>query len=141
MNIEKQVCTLEQARKLSVLNIKYGALYSWVYDTVNERWDISTMPVEAHELINKERECYPAFTVAELGVMLPKDVCVLYNQVHNCWMAYQIIDGCLTEIEGLHYTNVYGFNTQAEGLAELLIYRLKKLTLHADEVNNRLKTS
>ena len=68
MKLEDQVCSLELARKLMELRAKQKSLFYWYYamhDGVNSSWSImySTYALQADR--------YSAFTVAELGELLP----------------------------------------------------------------------
>lgn len=150
MKLQQQLSTLEQGKILKTLGVQ-ASLYSWVYDTLNGMWDISGMPVEAHYLINKERECYPAFTVAELGVMLPVMLELACggltaivshrvnpnwatgdNAIHsNKWMCYNI------ENESFSYY----YTTEAEARAFMLIYLLENNHTTPEEVNQRLNSN
>lgn len=115
MNVQKQVCGLEQSRKLYTLGIsKTGHLFSWVYDKLNTQWDISNRCVESLELTGKI--AYPAFTVAELGVMLPEN-----------W-----------EVELKYPKDMYCFNIEAWDRANLLLACLEGEIFGISDVNNRL---
>lgn len=74
MEIEKQVCSLELAKRLKELGVKQDSYFNWV--TNGEGWLIT------------HRQAFQvgcaAFTVAELGEMLPQ--CVYsYRAADNIW--------------------------------------------------------
>lgn len=109
MNVQKQVCGLDQSRKLYTLGIsKTGHLFSWVFDKLNTQWDISNRCVESHEML--KTIAYPAFTVAELGVMIG-------------WLAPILDEG-----------------NEAFDRANSLIYLLENMHLSIDIVNDRLNS-
>ena len=74
--LEKQVCSLELAQRLKELGVKQESLWAW-YETTDrddtprlnrfdEHCTVCTLPKQAWE------EKYAAFTVSELGEMLPE---------------------------------------------------------------------
>jgi hypothetical protein len=71
MELEKQVCSLELAKKLKELGVKQESLFRWYVH--NKGVEISYYTHEYFERSYgvKIVDSYPAFTVAELGEMLP----------------------------------------------------------------------
>lgn len=76
MKLENQVISIEQAKRIKELGVIQNGLFSWAFDLLNYRWQLSNHNVEALELIkaaNKRADSgsgfYSAFTVSELGVM------------------------------------------------------------------------
>ena len=75
MKLENQVCSLELAKKLKELGVKQDGIYS--YYQFNERNVYLRETSELHcanPMLNKENWICSAFTVAELGEMLPPPV-------------------------------------------------------------------
>lgn len=120
LELEEQVVSMVLAKQLSDLGIKGDSLYYWVWNDFN-RLILQTSPMlitgsapdfEQHEA----REYYSAFTVAELGMMLPKKV---------CWSGY-------VNYEGKWSMRFADFKaeaiTEADMKATMLIY-LKKNNL------------
>jgi hypothetical protein len=128
MRIEHQVCGINAATRLQHLGVKQAGHFSWVYDVYNDRYGISIQMVEALELLaeanpksiewkqRKEKGFFSAFTVAELGEMLPT--------------AYDTMRTTLTpsKFEWLGYDNDgngcpdgKGYATEAECRAAMLI--------------------
>lgn len=75
MELSKQVVSLDLARKLKELGVKQEALYFWVFwdDTVHRLQGTPNgwkLEMRAH----RDCESYAAFTVAELGEMLPSSI-------------------------------------------------------------------
>ena len=68
MKLEDQVCSLELAKKLKELGVKQESLFYWWFvrnDMGDDVFVSDTKPVNGTEY-------WSAFTVAELGEMLPK---------------------------------------------------------------------
>ncbi len=79
MKLEDQVTSLELARKLKKLGVKQESLFWWVEIMVDYKW---TGEYELKYEIpdyQKNTRAYSAFTVAELGEMLPKGLPGNYN--------------------------------------------------------------
>lgn len=73
MNIEHQVASLELSKRLKELGVKQES-YVWWADTEADRsmWNLIT---HNDRLLMERHEEVAAFTVAELGEMLPISVC------------------------------------------------------------------
>lgn len=70
MKLEQQVVSLEIAKKLKDLGVEQKSLWYWVYDEK----DITHQVIRNEEpFISDYQIKYSAFTVAELGELLPKD--------------------------------------------------------------------
>jgi len=67
MELSKQVVSLELAKKLKELGVKQESLFWWRMLTKEDGWEIWDSPSDAGGY-----ECFSAFTVAELGEMLPE---------------------------------------------------------------------
>lgn len=107
MKIENQVCSLEQSAKLAILGMKQSSLFYWAINSYNQELKKITMHPDSRDIV------YSAFTVAELFVMLDKDVFVAENDCHNL----------------------------AKTIAGMLIYNLEHGSLSTTEVNQRLLIS
>ena len=68
MDIKQQVCSLELAMKLKELGVKQESLYFW---QTNEDGDVELSRTGFTGQGIRQYEAYSAFTVAELGEMLP----------------------------------------------------------------------
>lgn len=133
MNIEQQVCTLKQAKKLKDLGVSGNSAFRWnqnLYQNVGDInegvWSIwyNPMPIISDNQL-------PAFSVAELGVMLPD-----YYESHKAGNGWCWYSGPL-EIDDQFETG----DTEAAARAALLISLLSNGFISVDDVNNRLKTS
>jgi hypothetical protein len=83
MDIEKQVCSLELAKRLKELGVKQESLFYYQNNPYNNGKDCIDLMIVERSSINNENvimntQCenednpkYSAFTVAELGEMLP----------------------------------------------------------------------
>jgi len=97
MNISDQVCSIELAQKLKQLGVKQESLFYWQNQPYNDGTDdIVLMINEIHNdrnsntIINTECETddhpkYAAFTVAELGAMLPYEVNERFLIIEKCF--------------------------------------------------------
>lgn len=86
MKLEQQVCSLKLAKQLKKLGVKQESYFGW-YLTYKKIWRIGDMA----EVMNHakmvgitpapqwEWDYYSAFTVAELGELLPEWFCQLNN--------------------------------------------------------------
>lgn len=82
MTLEQQVISLSLAKRLKELGVKQGSIYYWRGVSNNtaiepENWFYSWRIVRSDETVpehsnNARLRIYPAFTVAELGEMLPR---------------------------------------------------------------------
>jgi len=138
MKLENQVCDLDQAKKLKELGLlqNYGYL-QWVDGgqqgvrlcDFDGRIVIDEAPFA---FLPEYVECYTAFTVAELGQMLPD------------WSnSYRTNPGEFTHryiCEGPKDRERQG-DTEAEARAAMLIYLLENNHLTPEEANQRLAQS
>lgn len=134
MNLEKQVCSLELAKRLKELKFKQESLFYHVRLT-------DTPDAREHWLLRDRKwgvgalEEYSAFTVAELGQLLPDELCdededlpyFLTSEKRSdpdYWVLYykQNDRGLLGGLNGpLHIEAA----TEADARAEMLIYLIE----------------
>jgi len=161
MKIEEQVCTLEQAKKLKELGVTYtDANYCYLENSGGgiefgdvgfmfqhhcDDYQISVHPQGFDESFKEQS--WPAFTVAELGVMLPhryqsqrldENTINLHKFTHWCIdtdfnSECEVCSECATNI--VHEAKG---NSEAEARAAMLIYLLENNLITPEEVNNRL---
>lgn len=85
MTLEQQVTSLEISKRLKELGVKQGSIFVWQQPT---KW-------HQHEVIPKPRIrkqlTVSAFTVAELGEMLPKNenIVTMFFSNGHCQIAFQ----------------------------------------------------
>jgi hypothetical protein len=137
MQLEKQICSLQLAGKLKELGVKQDSRFWWMkpdpkyrdkYDLHNleSEFDQSTPDVMMFWFLGEAKEIglgwclqyYSAFTVAELGDMLPKTHGT-YKSTEGRWTNCNIKDGQLTNVWAL------GGDTEADARAKMLIYLLE----------------
>lgn len=111
MKLKDQVCSLELAKRLKELGIKQISLcYWWQHD--NDCWDltVSVYPTSTNNYIS-------AFTVAELGEMLPHMINTYKGNREWKWeCSYN---------SGNDYHSKSGAETEADARAKMLIYLLE----------------
>lgn len=155
MDIKNQVCTLAQAKRLKELGVCQESIFSYfkaphhagICNTdmsTRHVWILSGNPYDQEDI-----ELTAAFTVAELGVMLPDRF--LYNG-EQCFVDSTKYCNWKPWIAGVH--TVWAHNkpvvakkyipaeTEAEARAALLIHLLESsILLPVDEINQRLKSA
>lgn len=155
MILQNQVCALKQAKRLKELRVIQDSFFYWTQTYINLIEEFKVLPIQNCSFFDLEdnedvtdlldgdgeNEIYAAFTVAELGVMLPKqfgddriwDSLPLSNTgipFSECW---------LKSNNGYKYFGA--FKTEAEARAAMLIYLLENRLTTADEVNARLQAA
>lgn len=132
MTLEQQVCSLDLAKRLKELGVKQESYVYWImnwdsdYPEEGHWWSLA----QKHELITG-REQYSAFTVAELGEMLPYSGDVSYptGYLHTVKIDQNNYRSCYANGAG-----VMGYkgellqqvaNTEANARAKMLIYLLE----------------
>ena len=162
MKLENQVCTLEQAKQLSELGISQnseyhfvdevhlvnkGWVHSWGYE---ETWEDRIVEIVENDSREKER-IFSAFTVAELGMLLPCFFPSFVQEGHfHCHCQNERVDtfpliSGNTEFDNTpaHILNkeLVPFQTgktEAQARANMLIYLIENNLVTADECNERL---
>lgn len=128
MKLSDQVCTIDQAKRLKELGIE-GSLFNWVSDPGNRTFPHPFL-LEGSRHSWPPDKSYPAFTVAELGVMLP----TAHNTMRytkypgSGWIGF---DRSGHELPGR-------FNTEAQARAAMLIHLLENNLITPAEANKRL---
>lgn len=124
MKLEQQVCSLELAKKLEELGVKQESFFYWHHCFAYKTDDrIEQYKPEQ----SNDWEFYSAFTVAELGEMLPRKLeMMVWNLSHtrknketvylsqtgrHCWYANDVDGGQA--------------DTEADARAKVLIYLLE----------------
>ena len=68
MKLEKQVVSLELSKKLKELGVKQKSCFDWVLPSIGDSWKVW----EVSTYKRSDRKFLSAYTVAELGEMLPQ---------------------------------------------------------------------
>ncbi len=146
MKIENQCCSREQGEQLLKLGIteKSFLAFCWV-STSHEDSVIAILPTNIMNIgIPDEATTFiaPAFTVAELGVMLEMDgdkhlFDYFYNNHAGC---FEVVLNERDEraVAGIKLVNREEGDTEAEARAAMLIWLLENNIATAEEVNARL---
>lgn len=120
MKLQDQVCTLEQANRLMSLGINQES-----YFVLGQRGVLT----ESWAIEGDEDVFYSAFTVAELGVMLPAGYDTMYC-TNDGWRGFDLASRDMLDSKT--------FYTEAECRAAMLIYLLENKLITTKEVNTRL---
>ena len=143
MKLQDQVCTLEQAKILNDLGIKQGVSV-FFFDTGSKNKILINTGFEK-ELTGffNFQTCFSAFTVAELGVMLPQDE---DENDEGPWYSLpdkgvDIIGFSVKKYLDSHYEGPCEivYKTEAQARAAMLIYLLEADIITVKEVNERLQ--
>lgn len=151
MKLSDQVCTLEQAKKLMALGIDADAINAqFVWHNLNLPEFTLALQIDAEEWANKPKrganigEVFSAFTVAELGVMLPNTIndraaiILFQNNLPKESEGRFVAMIVMNSWEQRPLRREYG-RTEAEARAALLIHLLESGKVTAEEVNSRLQ--
>ena len=117
MELKDQVCSLESARKLKELGVKQESLFYWNEDETELGG--SSFRIESYQLHpeNSIYESFSAFTVAELGDLLPSHV------QGNKLRQFKLFGDRCEIVYGVE--PVFIENTEAEARSKMLIYLLE----------------
>lgn len=124
--LEKQVNNLELGRRLKELGVRQESAFYWVKLIYSSDWsfkprvgDYGLKPY--HELRCEEinpkdiHGVYAAFTVAELGEMLPWEIGVHFDKWNDQWLYYY------GDMDDKPYSN-----TEADARAKCLVYLIEQ---------------
>lgn len=142
MKLEKQFTSLKLSKKLKKLGVKQESLFKWHRAATDGRW-IITLSDELDEGWEAE-ELISAFTPAELGEKLPKDLYIPYKGKSGKKRKYPQHPHCFFSTMGcqVNYTggNSREFltqtgSTEANARAKMLIYLRENNLLQGGEKN------
>lgn len=109
MQLVDQVCSLELSKRLKELGVKQESLFCWTTEL-----DLEFLPTR----LRNPNICVAAFTVAELGEMLPER-----HRTHkekDCW--YVTTHHCL-RCDG--HDHLWSDKNEANARAKMLIYLIE----------------
>lgn len=133
MNLEKQCVSLELAKKLKELGVKQESLFYWYARAGrNEHSDFKVITTEK----NSQYSClrwvqysYSAFTVAELGEMLPDEILDKSNTEHYKYYKLHTVKFHLEWQTRYQLSedvwHLEKASTEADARAKMLIYLIK----------------
>lgn len=141
MQIEKQVISLETAKKLKELGIEKESLFYWQLNEANPYY-IPKIPVYGNPRDkNLFAIPFPAYTSAELGEMLykvwPEKKPLLFQEFYSheldvCWKTNHPF---VTEGKDILVIGVVKKMSEAEARGKMLIYFIEKGFITPDEIN------
>jgi len=123
MKPEQQVCSLELSKKLKKLGVKQESLFWWEEVVMPRATFAELVSTKSEGTANMNH--YPAYTVAELGEMLPK-LTETTRGVMNDWRWR-----CEVKDEK-SYVTASGADTEADARAKMLIYLLENGLLNLE---------
>lgn len=137
MIIDNQVCTLKQAKRLKELGVMQNSLFYWhpshEIPVSGDTW-VTKSGGRYKKLLARydKRGSASAFTVAELGEMLPPGYDTMRVTEANGlqWKGY--------DLDGKDYPEETGFRTEAECRAAMVISLLDTGEVTVNEINNRI---
>ena len=130
MKNEQQVCSLELAKEMAALGIDQDSIWCWTWIPWNDEIIWSVILQRRYTMIKSHREQYAAYTVAELGEMLPAFIKTDYGS-HNYLHTTKLKDK--NEWIIAYYDNEIIGDTEANARAKCLIYMHKKGILKYDD--------
>lgn len=114
MPLKQQVCSLELSKKLKEQGVKQESIFWWVnYSSIKEDWDLK---------YSKKRlasDFVSAFTVAELGEMLPEYGCETMKVGKSRW---RVTFPCELWEDN---QALFEADTEADARAKCLVYLLE----------------
>lgn len=133
MKIEQQVCSMEQGQIFQQFGIIGHSYFVWWFNDPQYFLDSSSADFDNPHLV----EVCPAFSVAELGIMLPDEI--KSEHIYSMWIDERFGEpGRQFTTSMLNVDMQQGWESEAECRADLLIYLLENKLTSASEVNKRL---
>lgn len=145
--IEKQVCSLEYAKKLKELGVKqesyfyFDRRYAYGHPSEKDHYVITTNP---------SMEKYAAFTVAELGVMLPPEFGTMTPLSSDEWECHTIRNKVYHGVEYINKGDIKRWDsivrekhvytlveTEANCRARMLIDAISNKITTVSEINDK----
>jgi hypothetical protein len=137
MRLEEQVTSLDISKRLKTLDVPQESLFYWYKSVYTEAhpdgWKIGGLEVKPYE-----GEKYSAFTVAELGAMLPAEIDHYYSLrltkdslIRYHYVVYKPV------AEGTEVLFAVGDETEADARAKALLYLLKGGYIKSEELGTK----
>lgn len=133
MKLENQVCSPEQGKRLMELGVSNNSLFHHIIEE-------TALGIENRiaYLASPPNKFRPAFTVAELGVMLPLR-CISVRQVMNDSFACLHMNKNNNDVD--YKYGIKAADAEAQARAAMLIYLLENNIITAAECNERLNAA
>jgi hypothetical protein len=123
LTLEQQVCSLESAKKLKKLGVPQNSLFSFGKYLTREGYGLSL--TSKWEAVG-EPFIYAAFTVAELGYLLPENI--------DCWKQVYNSDNQIEWRCIYHKGRIVWDINEAEARAKMLIWLLENNLINLKEI-------
>ena len=141
MKLEDQLCSLELAKQLKEAGVKQDSVWSWYYNMTGHEWRENEvwwrLQLTKKELIGN---CYmiAAFTVAELGEMLPSifdnyDLTII-KQVSDEWRISYYYNTITFEDKWMLSNQWIEAKTEADARAKMLIYLIDQGIINQEDI-------
>lgn len=129
LKLEDQLTSFELSKKLKELGVKQNSLFCWTSDI-----DLEYLPTD----IRNNNSCIAAFSVAEHGEMLPKEINgYIYTQIPNSdedkWIVFYLLDERPLFINGKLVS--FSDYKEADARAKMRIYLLENGLITNDKQN------
>lgn len=135
MKIEKQCCTIEQSYRLQKLGIdgklSIFSYCSYLPDPTGQHEGYTIIMDSEHRLAGVSEQLAPAFTVAELGLMLP-------GFPNWNWETYFHASENEWKLRSGHSNDEGSADSEAQCRAKILIHLLENNHITASDCNERL---
>lgn len=156
MTLEHQCCTLDQAKKLRELGVKQESYFVWKCNDIQEVVSTEQFKRWCEEYLPGCNDYYSAFSVAELGIMLPEDFIKFFDfpgyvtpksqEYELSFRQWFFKNGEGNRTFGCRYDYMGNINistgnflgTEAQARAAMLIHLIENNLVEVSEINNRL---
>lgn len=127
MEVENQVSSFEQSKKLRELGIAQVSFFAWI-----DEGQLLSRHSANLDLMSIATNFTAAFTVAELGMMIPTgyDTMRITTTDGEKWQAY--------DNSGDDFPTDESYDTEAIARAEIVIQAIRDKILTIDEINKKL---
>ena len=137
--LESQVCSLASAKRLKELNCRQESLFFWAHRYDENKFKI--MSKQSPDLIKCLTDYgYSAFTVAELGEMLPSEVsiengrCSLHMERSGGSQEFNMISYRTISHLPNHQRACFVSLSEAEARSRMLIYLIEQGLINAKKI-------
>ena len=140
MELEKQLCSLEHSKRLNELGVKQNSMFVWQY--YDDRcYAAKFLPFALAKPLPDGWKQYAAFSVAELGELLPNEInnedddkCLFYYDKYNNCHRISYVEDCQELCSPFIETKG---DTEANARAKILIYLIENKLM---ELNDEKKS-
>lgn len=128
MTLSDQVCSLPLAQRLKELGVKQESLFYWEFDTWPDKRTTNTWTIQYG---TNRSDVFSAFTVAELGEMLPDHVDLPENEAVTFFnqhkLGYYGNQGWQVRYGEIDDKKILNFiaDTEADARAKMLAYLIE----------------